>query len=240
MTVHLRLGLVGHPVDHSLSPDLHQAAMTASGLQGTYELIDAEAGELGGIVDALRAGEWTGLNVTVPYKESVAPLCDTLGEAAQNLGAVNTLTRSQDGSIVGHNTDLMGLTDALQCWAETAPWAGQPVCVLGAGGAARAAALAVSELGASSVRLWNRTEARAHALVEQLGVQAQVVSSIVEATDGAALVLQATSMGMGLSPADIQWTRCRDQAREALEGVAHRAVLMDLVYGQCYLALLSL
>ncbi|MEC9071304.1 MAG: shikimate dehydrogenase [Myxococcota bacterium] len=222
---------MGHPVAHSLSPALHQAAMAATGIPGSYELIDAEASELQGIVDALRSGDWTGLNVTIPHKERVAHLCDSLGDTAEKLGAVNTLTRSDDGAIVGHNTDLTGLLDALEPWSDNAPWKGRPVCVLGAGGAAGAAVVAAAELGAAVIRIWNRTEGRAHGLVERLGVEAQVVSSINEATRGAGLVLQATAMGMGLRPTDPQWARCRDQAEDALRGVADDAVLMDLVYG---------
>lgn len=195
-------------------------------------MVDVAPGQLGRAVEELRQGLWTGLNVTVPHKEAVAALCDRLEETARQLGAVNTLVRTPEGGVQGYNTDLSGLRDALQGWQPGCPWRGQPVCVLGGGGAARAAVMAAYDLGASSVRLWNRTPERAHALVGELGVPARVVRSVREAVEGAALILQATSQGMGLACADPRWTEVEATAAQALRTASPGAVFMDLVYGR--------
>ncbi|TNF27476.1 MAG: hypothetical protein EP329_19365, partial [Deltaproteobacteria bacterium] len=108
-----RLGLVGHPVGHSLSPAIHEAALASCGLIGEYALLDREERELAALVAELRRGERHGLNVTIPYKLAVARCVDALAGAATALGAVNTLVR--DGErVVGHNTDVAGLVRAVR------------------------------------------------------------------------------------------------------------------------------
>ena len=195
-----RLGLLGHPVAHSLSPLLHTAALRATGQEGTYELIDCPPEHLAHAVARLRRGEYDGLNATIPHKEALVGLVDRLSRSAAALGAVNTLVRTADGDVEGHNTDLEGLVSALvQRWPAT-PWRWHPATVVGAGGAARAAVAAAAHLGASEVRVTNRTPERAQALATALQPTSDVpvvAHSADTAFDGAGLVLQATSAGMG-------------------------------------------
>ncbi|MDP6946385.1 MAG: shikimate dehydrogenase, partial [Myxococcota bacterium] len=163
-----RLGLLGHPVAHSLSPPLHLAALEATGQLGTYALVDCPPEGLAEALARLRGGEFDGLNATIPHKEALAGCVDRLARSAAALGAVNTLVRAPDGAIEGHNTDLVGLVSALkERWPET-PWRWSPATVVGAGGAARAVASTLIDRGAAGVTLLNRTESRARAAADSL------------------------------------------------------------------------
>ncbi len=230
----LRLGLLGHPVAHSVSPAMHEAALRACDLVGDYSLFDVPPGGLAPYVERLRTGDLHGLNVTVPHKGEVVGLCDRLAPEAALAGAVNTLVRADDGAVEGHNTDIAGLVSALERAFPDTPWRGRGAAVLGAGGAGRAAVLAAFQAGAAEVRVWNRTPERAERLAGELG--ARVSGALLAsrdmggATAGVALVLQATTRGMATTPGDAPWLQAREEAEVALEPVAADAAVLDLVY----------
>lgn len=218
----IRLGLVGHPIGKSLSPLLHRAALAVRGLEGSYELFDApDDVALARALDELRAGRLQGLNATVPHKQAALAACDRLSALALEVGAVNTLVVA-NGELFGWNTDLPGLLAAIR-----AAWPGrgfQRALVVGAGGAAPAAVLAARALGAE-VRVWNRTHARADALVARLGTGQ--VAAHPEHSD-ADLVLQASSHGMDLVGAAFEAATM--EARAIIEGTTAHAAVVDLVY----------
>lgn len=226
------LGLVGHPVGHSLSPAIHEAALTAAGLAGEYALLDREEAELGAVVGELRRGERHGLNVTIPHKVAVARRVDALAGNAAALGAVNTLVR--DGArVVGHNTDVGGLVRAVRDALGGDDLGGGTAVVIGAGGAGRAAVLAAFELGAAVVRVANRTRARAEALAATLAASGRVVevaSDFASAASGAALLLQASSLGMGVVSCDAAWTDAVAILAPVVAALAPDALVFDLVY----------
>jgi shikimate dehydrogenase len=143
-----------------------QAAFTALGLAVRYEAWDTSPADLAAVVASLRSGERVGANVTVPHKEAVPALLDSLSDEARAVGAVNTIVR-RDRALLGHNTDIAGFLTALRDDGGFDPVDAQ-VVVLGAGGAARAVVYALLSAGAAQVRLWNRTPARAAALVAAL------------------------------------------------------------------------
>jgi shikimate dehydrogenase len=228
-----RLGLLGHPVQHSLSPALHTAALASTGQVGTYTLIDCPAEGLDAAVARLREGAFDGLNVTLPHKEALVPLVDRLEGAAAAIGAVNTLLCTPEGVVEGHNTDVPGLVTALEArWPET-PWRWLPVTVIGAGGAARAAVLAADQLGAGEIRITNRTQERAERVVSELQARcrAPLLSLPIErAFQDAALVLQATSVGMSWRPEQSQWGGHARKVTEQLRRARPGAACFDLVY----------
>src|SRR5262245_19518558 len=158
-----RLALLGHPVSHSRSPAMQTAALQALGLGGewSYEAIDIEQAEFGGRARELPGQGFVGANVTIPHKEAALALANQAAEAAEQIGAANTLTFSDRG-IRADNTDAWGLLAALP-----GPVEGQTALVLGAGGSARAAVWALAGHGAP-VSLWNRTPERADVLVREL------------------------------------------------------------------------
>ena len=194
--------LLAHPAGHSLSPVMHDAAFAATGIVGRYEAWDVAPAALGPALERLRESRTLlGANVTVPHKEAVVAHLDALTPEAERLGAVNTIVRS-GARLLGHNTDAIGLATALAGLARP-PGPGRAV-VLGAGGAARAA-LAVFLTAGSSVRVHNRTHARAEALAvdmrrfgvaEAIGAEA-LAAAIVEAD----WLVNTTSVGMRGGPA---------------------------------------
>jgi shikimate dehydrogenase len=157
--------LLGQPVAHSLSPALHNAAFAALGIDARYSAREVSLDELPGVVEALRAEDCLGANVTAPHKRAVIALMDSVGDEVRALGAVNTIVNSR-GRLHGGNTDAEGLARWMRL-SGIDP-AGQPAVVLGAGGAARSAVWALVDLGATSVLVLNRTVERAEDLVTSL------------------------------------------------------------------------
>ena len=157
--------LIGQPVAHSLSPTLHNAAFAARGMDAHYEARDVSPEDLAQAVAAFREADCLGANVTAPHKRAVLALMDDLSAEVVALGALNTIV-NQSGWLIGANTDARGLARWMrQVGIDPAR---QPALVLGAGGAARATVWALADLGASSVRVLNRTVGRAQDLVEAL------------------------------------------------------------------------
>ncbi len=137
-------GVIGWPIGHSRSPALHNAAYRAIGLDAVYVPLPVPPGKLADALAGLRAFGFLGANVTVPYKQDVAALCDELDEVALTAGAVNTLRIDEHGRLSGWNTDVAGYADALD---EAGVARGLPALVLGAGGAARSVVLALARRG---------------------------------------------------------------------------------------------
>ena len=206
----LRLGLIGFPVEHSLSPSFQQPALDALGIDATYELWPTPLEELEQRVATLRDEAVLGANVTVPHKQAVIPFLDQLSDIAARAEAVNTII-NRNGKLYGDNTDVFGLarslTDAGVNQAEFR------AVVLGAGGAARGAVLALESLGASLITIANRTPSRAEALAATVpGVAVEITGlespALLESMQAADLVINATSLGwkadeMPVSPAAI-------------------------------------
>jgi shikimate dehydrogenase len=186
-----RLGVLGWPVAHSLSPAIHNAALAAVGLIGwRYQLLPVAPALLSETVAALAPAGFRGANVTIPHKQAALALADERSARATAIGAANTLTFAPDGTIGAENTDAPALIAAL-------PFAiaGCVALVLGAGGSARAAVWALLDAGAAQVHVWNRRADRARALCEQLG--ATPVTSAVPAD----VLVNCTSVGLNGSPA---------------------------------------
>ena len=178
------LGVCGWPVAHSRSPQMHNAALAAVGLDGwRYLRLPLPPDLFAETVRALPAAGFRGVNVTIPHKHAALGLADRASEAARAIGAANTLT-FEDGAIEADNTDAPGLLAALG-----EPVAGRRALVLGAGGAGRAAAWALAAAGAD-VAVWNRTPERAEALAADLGVRA------VTGTVPADILVNCTSVGL--------------------------------------------
>src|SRR6478735_10695326 len=162
----LRLGVIGDPVAHSISPAMQQPALDALNVFAVYERWQTSASELPERIASLRASGVLGANVTVPHKQAVMPLLDGISPLAQQVGAVNTIV-SKDGRLSGDNTDVYGFATAL---LEACPdVANRRVVVIGAGGAARGVALALSQVGVPSITIANRNADRAQNLCDELG-----------------------------------------------------------------------
>ena len=188
-------GLFGVPVTHSLSPLIHATAFAELSPEAAYLPFHVPPDRLGDAVAAMRVLSLQGLNVTTPHKETIVPLLDGLEGDAATIGAVNVVARRGD-RLVGFNTDAGAVRTAI-IDRRVAP-AGVPVLVLGAGGAARAAAFALASLGAE-VLIFNRSTRRADLLaraIREAGGKAMVIGDDPGARLSAcAVVVQATSVG---------------------------------------------
>jgi len=239
------IGLLGDPVAHSRSPQIHNAAFAACGLDYVYVPLPVAPAGLPAAVAGLRALGLRGANVTVPHKIAAAGLLDELDETAAALGAVNTIV-AEDGRLRGLNTDVAGFARALaEVWQPPGPGAAAPqaraadakgsaaaprALLLGAGGAARAVALALADLGLVTTVV-NRDLAKAERLVETIVAarpRAQLAAAPLTAL-GAPLVgahdllVNATSLGLpgtGKVPAALA------------DNVLRGQVVVDLVYGE--------
>lgn len=192
-----RAFVIGHPIAHSRSPLIHGAWLAAHGIDGSYEAIDVAPTELAGFFERLRGGEFVGGNVTIPHKEAVFALCDSVEPLAQRIGAVNTLVAT-GGKVHGCNTDYAGFLGNLDQGAPGWSAGLDRAVVLGAGGAARAVAVALEARGVGEVHILNRTLAKAEALAAELGgaFRAAPLADFAALAPGTRLLVNTTSIGM--------------------------------------------
>jgi shikimate dehydrogenase len=212
-------GVIGWPVAHSRSPAIHNAWIAQLGLDAAYVPLPVAPGALKTAIAGLAAAGFRGANVTIPHKEEAFALCGTLDPAAQAIGAVNTLV-FRDGRIEGFNTDTHGFSENLKAQTGLSAVSGLCALVLGAGGSSRAIVHALKDLGAASIRIANRTRARADDLAVRFGVEAIDWDARHAALAGADVIVNTTSLGMGANPVpDLDWTRARPGA-----------IVTDIVY----------
>ena len=187
------VGLIGSPVNHSLSPAMHTAAFVEAGLRWEFYVWDTPAGGAAAAIADARRRRLVGLSVTMPLKLEAAAAAVSLDDAARCVGAANCVLWSEDGSLHAANTDTVGFLDALSADAGVSP-AGKRVVVLGAGGAARAVAWAAASVGAADVAVLNRSLPAAEATAQI----AAPVGRVAYAADiaSADIVINATPVGM--------------------------------------------
>ncbi len=185
-------GILGHPLGHSLSPAIHEAAFAALDLPGVYLPFDLVANELAVLFARARDMRLRGVNVSIPYKEAALDLVDELDTVAEDVGAVNAV-RFDDGQTRGYNTDVHGFEETQR--AHGIRVEGRRALVLGAGGAARAVAYALLR-GGADVAVLNRTRARAEGLSRQFAERPVVMDERDVASSTFDLVVNATPLGM--------------------------------------------
>lgn len=160
------VGIIGYPLEHTLSPPMHNAAFQYLGLDYVYVPFAVPPGRLAEAVQGIRALHIAGCNVTIPYKEQVIPFLDHLDDGAARIGAVNTIV-NRDGELWGYNTDGPGFLRSLREEAGL-ELEGKAVLILGAGGAARAVAFALAGAGAGRLIIANRHYDKGHKLAREL------------------------------------------------------------------------
>lgn len=219
-----RLGVIGDPVAHSLSPALHQPALDSVGIPATFERWHTPAADVPARVESLRAPDVLGASVTVPHKLAVIELVDEVSSSAQRAGAVNTIV-NRTGRLYGDNTDIYGfqtaLTDALgERRVNTA-------VILGAGGAARAAVLALEAMNANCIFVVNRNQERVERLKADLTPAPVEIAApnddwLREHLPHADVLINATSLGWksGETPLADHW----------LDLLPASAVVFDMTY----------
>lgn len=201
-SVQLRMGLVGRGIGLSRTPAMHEAEAAAQGLVCRYELIDTDSENAGlaEILDRAEADGFAGLNVTYPYKQQVMPLLHELSDAAQQVGAVNTVV-FRDGRRFGHNTDFWGFAGSLTQGLPEADLA--VVLLIGAGGAGGALAHALRNVGTGQILIHDARPEAAEALADAVraaGGTAEAVTDVAKAAKGASGLVNATPVGMAKLP----------------------------------------
>ena len=212
-----RLVLLGHPVAHSLSPRIHNAALRAASIPLEYVALDILPSQLRATLRTLRAEGAAG-NITIPHKQSVFDICDHVTNVAERAGAVNTFW-VQDGKLIGANTDVAGFDFAarelmLSARAEMP----KRVALIGAGGAAAAAATAIRDWEDAELVIWSRDLKRAETLAHRFA-HARAEADLSSAVKGADLVVNATPMGMS-----------DDQLPVPIALLPGKCAVLDLVY----------
>ena len=205
----IRLALLGDPVEHSLSPVIHEAALAAAGIDGRYEARQADTVDLIAAVEEIRRGDLDGANVTMPLKAAALDSADTVALEAVRAGAVNTLV-ARTGAVAGENTDIGSIGDV---WESRSLPDRNPVLVLGAGGAAGAAVVA---LDGRDLYVSARRDDAAALLLERTGVHGVTVAWGDPVPD--AVIVNCTPLGMR-----------GEQLPDLVVGDA--AGLLDMAYG---------
>jgi quinate/shikimate dehydrogenase (NAD+) len=202
------VGLIGANIMGSLSPVLHEDAFAAAGIHGYYHLMDLDrlpGRRLEDLLSAVKAAAFDGINVTFPCKQAIIPLLDAMSAEAQQIGAVNTVTIAAGGRTIGHNTDRSAFHRSFGDGLGLASVQGKAAVVVGAGGAGRAVAFALMDLGAATVVAHDADTARATSLVADLirhygASSARLAGSLADAISAAAGVVNATPIGMAGFP----------------------------------------
>lgn len=224
-------GVIGHPVAHSKSPNVHGYWLRKYGLKGHYVPIDIAPEKLADLLPRLADLGFVGANVTIPHKEKVMEIADLITDRATLIGAANTLIFRKDGRIHADNTDGYGFIENIrQTIPDWNPKSG-PAVVFGAGGASRAVLASLIDVGVPKIMLTNRTRIRAEKLREDFGHRVQVVEwvqagNVLEEAD---LVVNTTSLGMTGKP----------EMRVPLDGLKPGAIVNDLVYAPLRTRLLA-
>lgn len=223
------VGIFGDPIAHSLSPVMQNAAIQAAAIDAVYVPFHVTSANLPAAIDGIRTLGLAGVNLTLPHKEAALSLVDELDATARVIGAINVIV-NREGRLIGYNTDGDGLCRALQSELGVA-CQGKHVLLLGAGGACRAAAVAIARAGARWVGIANRTMARASELVVELRPVAQgtgFASLALDATLPANLeqkvdlLVNTTSVGL----------HGESFTEPVLDCVASAGAVYDVVYGR--------
>lgn len=215
-------GVIGSPVAHSKSPQLHRHWLNTHGIVGHYIPMDVSRDNLERVIRTLPKMGFVGVNITIPHKETVMALADQVTDRATLIGAANTLIFRADGKIHADNTDGYGFIENLRSGVpDWDPKAG-PAVVLGAGGSSRAVVASLLDAGVEEIMITNRTRVRADKLREDFGHKLTVIDWVQAGNilEDAALVVNTTPLGMVGKP----------ELRVPLDGLRKDAVVTDLVY----------
>lgn len=224
-------GVIGDPIAHSRSPQLHQHWLKRYGIRGYYVPLHVKASDLQETLAVLPKIGFVGLNVTIPHKEAVIDIADVVTDRAALMGAANTLIFRKDGKIHADNTDGYGFIENVRAGAPDWVPSGGPAAVFGAGGACRAVLAALIEAGVPQIFLTNRTRQRADYLQKEFGSKIVVVDWVKAGNilEDATTVVNTTSLGM----------TGHSDFRVPLDGLRPEAVVTDLVYSPLETKLLA-
>lgn len=225
-------GLIGCPVEHSMSPAIHNDAFKEKNIDGHYHAFHVEPDKLKESVDALKILGVKGFNVTIPHKISIIPYLDDLHETAKIAGAVNTVV-NENGRLIGHNTDGNGYVESLREIVKK-PVSDHKILIIGAGGASRGIYLALTHQGCQEIDICNRTITKAEELIHECpfpnNCKALTIQEAEERIEEYDIMIQTTAVG--LHP-------YVDQKPLSLRNAKKSAIVSDIIYNPIHTALLK-
>lgn len=217
------IGLIGCPIEHSLSPKLHNAIYQKYGIDCVYLAFNTEKERLEEVINGFKALSFMGFNVTVPHKQNVLPFLDDLDEEAAVIGAVNTV-KIENGRLIGYNTDGWGFIGSLKNRGYNI--GGMDVLVLGAGGSARAISVYLAKEGAKAINIINRTDSSAVILAEHIKRHyPSVAINVIRKQDlniiRPSIIINTTSVGM--------WPQVMNSPLSGYNFVPNQ-IVVDIIY----------
>ncbi len=216
----LTAAVIGHPITHSRSPLIHNTWLRQCGIDGQYEAIDVAPEDLEHFCSQLRQSHLKGINVTLPHKETIMRYCDKIEDAAQKIGAVNTII-VKDGHLIGTNTDAYGFIRNLEIPQPDFDFKNAHALIIGAGGASRAVIYGLLEKGIKNIFLSNRTQKKANSLAKEFdNIQVIPWDDKAQYLDDINLLINTTSLGM----------KGQRSLELDLDTLPKKATVYDLVY----------
>lgn len=235
-TAKYKLGLIGYPLGHSLSPVLYNTAFKQFGLDGSYELLPTESENLINRIKQLRREKYFGFNVTIPHKVPTTLFLAKYDEYINMVGAVNTVKIEEDSSLTGYNTDVMGFYRPI----EHVNLKGAKAAVLGTGGASRAVVCGLHKAGVKKIDFYTRNVINSHDFVElirqkfpQIEIKA-IQTSLMNSLEDVDILVNTTPVGMknfeeNSSPV----------SDEAMDSLSNNSIIYDIIYNPLRTALIS-
>ncbi len=226
----IKLGVIGYPLAHSLSPAMHNAALNFKNIEGIYTVLETPEDKLADTIEHMKIQNFRGFNVTIPYKVDIIKFLDEIDELAKITGAVNAVVISADGKLKGYNTDISGFINAIP-QDKLDNLSGKKAAVLGTGGAARAVCSALLNAGINNLVLYARTPGKAEDLKEILFfnfADASIsISQLEENLDlsDISILVNTTPVGMygkseGQSPV----------SEQSIDTLPDNAIVYDIIY----------
>ncbi len=167
-----KVGIIGNPLSHSLSPVIHNYWLNLYNINFSYIALETERNEIDTIIKKIKDEEYIGFNVTIPFKEEIIPYLDELDYKAEEIGAVNAVVISNSGKLIGRNTDGYGFLENIRVNYPKFDLSSGPIVILGAGGAARSICFALKSVGCNDIRILSRRQNQAQKLSEDVGITA--------------------------------------------------------------------
>jgi len=228
------IGLIGYPLNHSISPAFQQAAIDYYQLDMRYQLWETNSSDLAMTIQRLRSPDYCGANVTIPHKEAVAAFLDDIDETAREVGAINTIV-SRNGKLTGYNTDVQGFMKALK---EDAGFETEKkhAVVLGAGGAARAVCYGLIQSGIAVLTIMNRSFPRAqslvsslaqHALANRIGIR---ISAAPWADEPSSEIMKSCHLIVNCTSIGMRHTTTEHESPVPAAALSKDVLIYDLVY----------
>lgn len=221
----LKFAVIGNPITHSLSPLLHRSVFKQLKLDAEFSKVECVGDELSNLINRLKAGDWNGINVTIPFKRTIIPFLDALNPRAKTIGSVNCVIQD-DGFLTGYNTDWYGFSMLLTL--NHVKVSRNSFIVLGAGGAAYSIVYALLREGAATVSVVNRTPKNSNRLKEKLssvqgdsGLDSCQINDLPGLIRDASVIINTTPVGMG----DLL-----NQSIISEKGISSSHTLIDIIY----------